>query len=1659
ANFKEERKALRETVYLKIREHCRYTFGLDFQVIDMYEGVDPDDVNDDQVRQVRMEVLQECLESSAGPYFLVSALIREQYGSPCLPARIEASEFEEIIQVAQQESLNTRVLTKWYQRDENAVPPAYCLLPKKTLLPHYYSQVRPAIEDFEEMKLIFNAVVTTCIEKETIMEENGKKYFTSGLEEELRFALENRSQTDIKRCLCYIHKIPFLSSQRERWTMKKAEFEPDLAIEAFNDSRSYRMLLQLRDEFLPSVVASSSLRVYTSTSNCELRQGYTDEMKQEFISGLCEHFYHDMLSLIEATVSRNTEQLDTLMEEALQNAALCNIYSGLYRLQCKESEQVKAYLSQPDSKYPLVVCGGPCSGKTVFLAHCAKQVRSWLPECDPVVIARFIRGDCGTLSQILLSICQQMAFGYKKSIKDTFLDINSLQGVMMNLVQESSSQQPLIVILDGVDQISEAENAQSLWWLPKTLPPFAKLLLSTTPKKYGILEALKVIYPCSSQYLHLSPKEKRECSRLLQADLLVSKRKITSGQQVYVNDALKGCTLPLYVEMLRKEVLQWPSSLDVTEESLEKNVHESIKKFLCSLEEKHGPVLVTKALIYLTIPKSGITETELADILSLDDQVLLQFFSPKEAPCKLRVPGCVVAKLLLDLKRFLGRRYIMRSQVLFWTNRHFPLVICRRYLTQQSLALETHNTIANYFNGRWAFGRAKPLMNMQNIFGFPKTSMPGNTIPHHMKIYLDRQQPSQPWLFSNGSALPKSGFTNARKIQELLYHLKRGGKQTELCRSILMNLGFHQAMLKAGRLNTLVSELQQAFQTAFDKELRLLSGILQSSACLLQTSPEELTTVIQTRVCTFLEMCPSLSNFIKQAYHEGLKISSLAVLQSSITSIPSTCVKLPSVGLSPVTDVIDANGKLTIVIQENGTLWAWEKGLVNGFKCLSFTNFKILAARCFKQFLLLSTVCNRLLLYYLSSPLLIDGIPCQPHITVATDVVEKMQGFLTDGSNLFIWFKNTTFVEVFNLNSRVRRARLNCKHVVTCLSLSHDAQYVFCGQQKSTVTIFDTQGQSCQLATFSSDLAGRSVHSLFHCASKKELFWVDNFGNLCVWDVEAIKEPELGKEFCNLNDLDEIVMVEHSLEENVLLLCKRIHIVLWNTEKWVIEDQYRAPKSHQFSHAVLGKICDVIIAALEGCPFLLLWKSSTGQCILTLDTGHNCVLKMAKSQSDLMAVTANGYLKSWDLDLIVGASLVSKTGTKIKCVLVPPEEDYFYTADGTDVVYKWNCVSGIIDANFEHEDLVNNLALSDSGEYLVTSEFSGDIYVWNTQSGENVNRIRSCAVTQILITPNSNVVITLCESNLSTVWKLTTAHIVCNIHPFIKNAVITPESTFVLGLHDGDLLAVSLWSGCVSKRFSCTSQSEVTAFKALLDYPDYVVLLTSCGYLYTWKVSEETICRQFQLPSQCLSHLEMFQTSADGRYAIISVIGATINILDTGFGNLCALEAKGPVLHATLTVDGRYVVFICRSEFCSCSCDFHSKPILSILEVSNGKVVGHCFLCKDPSAMTVSDDHQVYVGFEDGATGIYSIAEDLESGVKIKHYLTQMESREKCSSRNQKQYLGRQSPNIIWKESSMVERGVPIEDFTPSTMHDRMHHRKKGNGLLKIRSWAPEIKG
>ncbi|XP_072318013.1 NACHT and WD repeat domain-containing protein 2-like isoform X2 [Eucyclogobius newberryi] len=346
-----ERKALREAVFPRFREHCRHALGLDFRVIDPFESPDLSEWPDDNSRK---QIIKECRESSVGPFLL--ALVGHRYGRVGLPSQVEVSEYQLLLQESQRAGVSTLELEKVYTRDENAIPASYCLQSQTTHGP-------------DSCKTVFQTAVNLCVLNGKMAPEKAQVYCRSALDVDLRYALEDSAYKDISgRCLIYINKVLISDKEKSPHQPKSEDtvMSPLLTPEA--------LLSALCDHFLLGLVLPRNLQVYLTTTECP--HAYTPGRRKCYAEALCHQMNSDLLKMTEhLNMSSSCSKFrcsDSFAREQLEQEELCNVMSQFYEINRPEEDNIRKYV-QNEQWRPLLITGGPCTGKTVFLAHCSRQ--------------------------------------------------------------------------------------------------------------------------------------------------------------------------------------------------------------------------------------------------------------------------------------------------------------------------------------------------------------------------------------------------------------------------------------------------------------------------------------------------------------------------------------------------------------------------------------------------------------------------------------------------------------------------------------------------------------------------------------------------------------------------------------------------------------------------------------------------------------------------------------------------------------------------------------------------------------------------------------------------------------------------------------------------------------------------------------------------------------------------------------------------------------------------------------------------------------------------------------------------------------------------------------------------------------------------------------
>ena len=328
----------------------------------------------------------------------------------------------------------------------------------------------------------------------------------------------------------------------------------------------------------------------------------------------------------------------------------------------------------------------------------------------------------------------------------------------------------------------------------------------------------------------------------------VANRTILEKQKNYVMDAFQKCPLPLYLKLASDEALRWKSYTTDTDIHLQGTVREIIDGLFERLERRHGKLLVSHALAYITASKNGLTEPELEDLLSLDDEVLNDVYQYWTPPIR-RLPPLLWIRIRSDIGDYLIERGADGTQVVFWYHRQFIKAAQARYL-KDGKATKIHANMSDYFLGKWSDGAKKPFTNKD-----------GN------EISMDRLVPRQPLLFDSSGG--DKQIYNLRKLSELPFHLLLSGNLEKMKDECLCNFEFLLAKAQGASLQDLMKDFSSYVEARpEDDDVQLLHECLQLSATSLSIDSRQLPTQLVGRMYGFLErkeQYADVYNVLKQA--------------------------------------------------------------------------------------------------------------------------------------------------------------------------------------------------------------------------------------------------------------------------------------------------------------------------------------------------------------------------------------------------------------------------------------------------------------------------------------------------------------------------------------------------------------------------------------------------------------------------------------------------------------------------------------------------------------------------------------------------------------------------------------------------------------------------
>ncbi|XP_040273389.1 NACHT domain- and WD repeat-containing protein 1 [Bufo bufo] len=808
SDMAEERDALLEMAYPEIQAFCQ-KHGLTFEVVDMRWGVRDYASVDHMTTDLCLKEIKTCQKTSIGPYFI--ALIGSRYGFRPLPRVIDEDEFNILYKKVLKDEAEAQLLTLWFWRDINAVPPKYVFQPITTHFPNFSNkdsshaeiQAKEAKEWREvekRLSIILRSAAEVAHIEGLITQEQKHKYYKSVTECEIEGGLL-ASEANPQGSSIFFREV-------NNMDLSKVSYLIDVAENGNPDTEARQLLTDLKTRIVQK--HPDKVKTHTVEFNKQIcKETYLRKLCDQVIA-VVNHQILNSLSRKNADLPESKKHhpwLGWLMQEVTHHLLLSKKKSEVFCGQQDMLQRIVSYVREKDIRLPLIIYGASGSGKTALMCKAFDMVKHLVANNENYILVLRLLGTSPQSSEIhdvLKSICYQVCLALDlppptPQVTNIYNETVRFFHQMLTTVSNRKTE-TLVLFLDSLDQISQSEGAHHLHWLPKECPNNVHIVLSTLPEEGGILNTLRgniIDETCYLEVQTLSPEQGGQMIEMLMSSV---GRMLTHAQQDIVLDSFKKCGQPLLLRLAFDEAKRWSSYTPTSELSIATNTKEAVHQLYERLENVHGKVLISHVLGYIVASRNGLSEAELKDILSIDNDVLSDIYQYWAPPSKdvIRIPALSWTHMRHDLEEYLVERQADENTVLGLYHRQFIEVAHNIYLSG-SEKTKRHHVLADYFMGTWSLGTKCPI----HLPFIKKT------------LSADRKVAPQPLWFSED--LP-----NLRKISELPYHLLNGGRFDELQREILGNMDWISSKIVSCGINSLIKDFDMCVEHMKNEEAKLV---------------------------------------------------------------------------------------------------------------------------------------------------------------------------------------------------------------------------------------------------------------------------------------------------------------------------------------------------------------------------------------------------------------------------------------------------------------------------------------------------------------------------------------------------------------------------------------------------------------------------------------------------------------------------------------------------------------------------------------------------------------------------------------------------------------------------------------------------------------------
>ncbi|XP_030782235.1 NACHT domain- and WD repeat-containing protein 1 [Rhinopithecus roxellana] len=489
-----------------------------------------------------------------------------------------------------------------------------------------------------------------------------------------------------------------------------------------------------------------------------------------------------------------------------QSSEVTQNFCGRQELLARLGQQLR----HDDSKQhtPLVLFGPPGIGKTALMCKLAEQMPRLLGHKTVTVLRLLGTSQMSSDARGLLkSVCFQVCLAYglplpPAQVLDAHTRVVQFFHTLLHTVS-CRNFESLVLLLDAMDDLDSVRHARRVPWLPLNCPPRVHLILSACSGALGVLDTLQRVLLDPEAYWEVKPLSGNQRQEMIQHLLVAARRTLSPVHTDLFWASLPECGNPGQLRLAFEEARKWASF--TVPAPLATTAEEATHQLCTRLEQTHGQLLVAHVLGYIVSSRHGLSEAELKDVLSLDDEVLQAVYRDWTPPSKelLRFPPLLWVRLRRDLGYYLARRPVDGFTLLAIAHRQLVEVVRERYLSGSERA-KRHTVLADFFSGTWSQGTKK-------LITLPLVGKPLN---------LDRKVAPQPLWFSDTVA-------NLRKLKELPYHLLHSGRLEELKQEVLGSMSWISCRGISGGIEDLLDDFDLCAPHLDSPEVGLVREALQ----------------------------------------------------------------------------------------------------------------------------------------------------------------------------------------------------------------------------------------------------------------------------------------------------------------------------------------------------------------------------------------------------------------------------------------------------------------------------------------------------------------------------------------------------------------------------------------------------------------------------------------------------------------------------------------------------------------------------------------------------------------------------------------------------------------------------------------------------------------